>query len=537
MLKGKAWKAGIAALLLVMVLAGCGGANNPAGETPGKTTEKPAKPTNSPDDNAQAADAPVEFSWIGAYILGKDTMAQKYLEEKLNVKITPTGIDRSNWEQQINVKLAAGEKPDFFGNLDISMYHWLTYVKQELIGEIPVEVIRQHAPNYAKMVDEMDKTAWDISVIDGKNYGIPKFYGEGGSPFVPAYNEAWLKKIGYNEPPKTLEELEDVLTKFRNDDPDGNGKKDTYGISARGKDTLASNQIFNTVFAAHGITPSGWVEQPDGKVKFGFTTEEARTALKLLNKWYKDGIIDPEFITDDWNSYRAKFAGGKIGMLDQALWYHDHSSGQVGQDSEKAGMKMVVGKPVIGTTGKMMGIAQGYKQVPFSIGVEAAKDPKKVEAILKVLDLTATNEEAYLMTGFGIEGEHYDMVDGGPVQRPEYTDPAKAASALGLNFFNPAKSNPSMIHLDYPSDKLAFKEQVNDPDIIRIIDKMQMRILPTWDANKDAFTKMLKEYELKFIVGEVDLDQGFDDFVAEMNKIGLDKATEEANEIYANIPK
>lgn len=86
------------------------------------------------------------------------------------------------------------------------------------------------------MVDKYDPTAWNVAVVDGKNYGIPRIYGEGGSPFLPAYNNEWLKNIGYDAPPTTLEELEDVLTKFRNDDPDQNGKKDTYGMSARGKD-------------------------------------------------------------------------------------------------------------------------------------------------------------------------------------------------------------------------------------------------------------------------------------------------------------
>ncbi|MBO9607743.1 MAG: hypothetical protein J7639_17410 [Paenibacillaceae bacterium] len=64
-----------------------------------------------------------------------------------------------------------------------------------------------------------------------------------------------------------------------------------------------------------------------------------------------------------------------------------------------------------------------------------------------------------------------------------------------------------------------------------------MRIIPSFDANKDALTKMLKEFELKFILGEVDLDKRFDNFVAEMNKIGLEKATAEANAIYAATKK
>jgi putative aldouronate transport system substrate-binding protein len=94
-----------------------------------------------------------------------------------------------------------------------------------------------------------------------------------------------------------------------------------------------------------------------------------------------------------------------------------------------------------------------------------------------------------------------------------------------------------MLKNEYPAEKVAFRTQVNDKGITAISDALQTKILPSWDANKDALLKMAKEYELKFILGEVDTDKGFDNFVAEMNKVGLEKATAEANEIYAKIKK
>lgn len=540
-MKREALKSALGALSLAVFLAACGGGTGGGGGSgsSGGGGGGAAAPTPAANEggSAQEQEAPVEFSWMGAHIPGENTVVQQYLEEKFNVRIRPIGIDRSNAKQQINIKLASGEKPDLFGNLDAGYSDFLTWVEQGLVGEIPIEKIREYAPNFSRMVDETDPTAWDTGVINGVNYGIPKFYGEGGSPFIPAYNADWLKAVGYDEPPKTLEELEDVLRKFRNDDPDGNGQKDTYGISARGKDTLGSNQIFNTVFASHGVHPSGWIVTEDGKVEFGITSEKARAALKVLNRWYEEGIIDPEFVTDDWNSYRAKFVNGKIGMLDQAMWYHDHITGQVGADAAAAGMNMVIGTPVIGPEGKMIGITQGFKQLPHALGVETVKDERKVEAILRVLDAIAMDYETYMMVQYGVEGEHYDIVDGGPVRREQYIDPAQAAATIGTNFFWFNLQNPAMIHYDNPDEKQAFKEMVNKPEIVRMSDAMQMRVLPSFEANRDALTKLLRESMLKFVTGETDLDQGFDNFVAEMNRIGLEQATKEANDIYANATK
>jgi len=517
---------------IALVLSACGG--NKGGNNGGSNTAPPPASTTESGETGKDEEkgSPIEISWLNFYLPGKDTITQKYVEELFNVKITPLGYDRSNMQQQINIMLASGVKPDYIGNTDLSFPDFLGYVKQGLIGELPVEKIREYAPNYSAMVDKYDPTAWNVAVVDGVNYGIPRIYGEGSSPFLPGYNKKWLTNIGYDAPPTTLEELEDVLTKFRNNDPDQNGKKDTYGMSARGKDTLGSNQIFNTVFAAHGIRTSGWYLKEDNTVEHVLVSEQARMAYKLLNKWYKAGIIDPEFITDDANSYRAKFVDGKTGMMDQMMWYHYHSEGAVGADAAKTGLEFVVGTPVIGPGGQKNGIVQGYKQNPYAIGADAVKDEAKVKKILEMVDRIATDKEVYMKVMFGEEGVHYDVVDGGAVRKAEFSDIAKSTSTVGTTFFK-AADNPDMLDYEYSKDKQAYKKELNKEDINILYDVMQLVDLPSWTENRDALDKMLKEYQLKFVVGEVDLDAGFDNYVAELNRIGLAKATEEANAAYA----
>jgi putative aldouronate transport system substrate-binding protein len=71
-------------------------------------------------------------------------------------------------------------------------------------------------------------------------------------------------------------------------------------------------------------------------------------------------------------------------------------------------------------------------------------------------------------------------------------------------------------------------------DVVRINDKLPNAILPSWMKNSDAISKLIKEYEINFITGAADTDKGFDDFVAQLNKLGLQEATEEANKLYAD---
>lgn len=54
------------------------------------------------------------------------------------------------------------------------------------------------------------------------------------------------------------------------------------------------------VYGAFGFLPDRWTEK-DGKLVYGAVQPEIKEALTLLNKRYKDGVIDPEFITGENN--------------------------------------------------------------------------------------------------------------------------------------------------------------------------------------------------------------------------------------------
>jgi len=74
--------------------------------------------------------------------------------------------------------------------------------------------------------EEFFQSTFKIGDIEGKNYGIPWYI----DTRVLFYRKDILKKVGYDHPPKTWDELLDVSTKLARD-TNGDGKVDTYGIS------------------------------------------------------------------------------------------------------------------------------------------------------------------------------------------------------------------------------------------------------------------------------------------------------------------
>ena len=64
----------------------------------------------------------------------------------------------------------------------------------------------------------------------------------------------------------------------------------------------------------------------DGKVEFACVQPEMKEALAKLREWYKEGLIDPEFITGENKSgYWAvsqDFDNGKVGVTGMSMANH-----------------------------------------------------------------------------------------------------------------------------------------------------------------------------------------------------------------------
>lgn len=87
-----------------------------------------------------------------------------------------------------------------------------------------------------------------------------------------------------------------MLKAFTEQDPDGNGKNDTYGVAAAGfigSEAPYTNylpQFWQNAYPSFTYDENGvWYD--------GFNTQETKDALLRLQQAYADGVIDPESLT------------------------------------------------------------------------------------------------------------------------------------------------------------------------------------------------------------------------------------------------
>lgn len=230
----------------------------------------------------------------------------KRLEEQTNVKIEWENIPDTDYAEKKNLLLASGDLPDAFYGAGFTDYELINYGQDGTI--IPLEdLIDQYAPNLKALLERRPDIKSSITAPDGHIYGLPTWEENnlGTNPFFHVINTKWLEKLGLKMPQTLDEYTTAALVAFKTQDPNGNGKADEIPLSFMHMQWCMD---IGGIFGAFGL-PDNLEHRivRDGKVIFTATQPEYKEALKYFHeKWYKQGLIDPESFTQDAAQYLAK---------------------------------------------------------------------------------------------------------------------------------------------------------------------------------------------------------------------------------------
>lgn len=187
------------------------------------------------------------------------------------------------YSQKINITIATGELPDI---MSVTATQMVQLAEADLIADIS-DVYEAYAADFTKetLTQEGDDPFLAAS-IDGKMYGLPVTGGSVDSVDLMWIRQDWLDKFGL-EIPQTMDELLTVIDKFTNEDPDGDGENNTYGIGVAGSPNVFGGGYggLKGFFNAYGAYPTIWVEK-DGQLVYGATQPECKEALATLADLY-----------------------------------------------------------------------------------------------------------------------------------------------------------------------------------------------------------------------------------------------------------
>jgi len=133
----------------------------------------------------------------------------------------------------------------------------------------------------------------------------------------------WLDNLGLKAP-TNMDEFEAVIKAFTEDDPDGNGQKDTYGFTYSGSDLYNTGWVADPVslFSANSgkFIPGAWREDESGNLMYGSIHEGNRATLERMAQWHANGWIFQEAAaTGAWDAMN-QFTEGKAGIFIGRPW-------------------------------------------------------------------------------------------------------------------------------------------------------------------------------------------------------------------------
>lgn len=312
----------------ILILAAC--ANPPA--KPAPESSGTVVPTEDPYAGLNLAvpnpyDPPIEMNSVSTvnatvkFMDGDDiynNIWTRTYEQVLGIKLSYDWVvDGSMYEQKLGLSINSGDIPDMFV---VSPSQLLAYQEAGLIADL-TSVYEAEASSNTRDILTQDPVALKAASIDGKLYGIPLTDASVTSATVLWIRQDWMDKLGIDAPTSMADVLE-ISRRFTEEDPDGNGAKDTIGLAST-KAIWGSIAGLQGFFNGYHAYPSTWYER-DGKLVYGSVQPEMRAALLALQDLYAKGQLDPEFGVKDINQVTETIAQGKCGMEFGVWWnpYH-----------------------------------------------------------------------------------------------------------------------------------------------------------------------------------------------------------------------
>ena len=225
-------------------------------------------------------------------------------EELTGIDLEIIQPDHDAYYDVLQQQIASGDWPDV---MILSSTYYAAYAAEGVLWDMTDAWENSATKNSGRYTGQ---DVLDGLKIGGRLYGFADARGGGTVTYV---KKAWLDKVGM-QAPTTWEQYTAMCDAFVNDDPDGDGQKDTYALTAAGfigKEAPYINYLPEFYQDAY---PS-FYKNADGKWIDGFTEPAMKDALARLNEGYTKGWIDPTTLTNGTKDCRNKFYDDTTGVF------------------------------------------------------------------------------------------------------------------------------------------------------------------------------------------------------------------------------
>ena len=454
------------------------------------------------------------------------SQALQTIDEMANVQWKQTWLTMFTGTDTFNLVIASGDYPDVISNF----YKYYTNgiqdgIEQEIIIDMD-EPIREYMPNYMNIVNSDPEITRQASTDDGKIWGVQLISNPVQDSFNgPIARADLMEKYGIDKL-TTLDDWENYLTQCVQNEAE----------CARG-----ALLLMNTGFMSNYTTPSftissafdsGTVDTPwiviDGQVIYSPVTDGYKDYLKRMNDWYEKGLVYRDFA-----SYQQTFGQASMmstGEVTLADGFYN-SIDDTESDATVEGLRVKAVPYPVQKEGDTIHLRNYTYQVRPEYAMVISTACQYVEEVCKYFDYMWT-EEGIRLVNYGPEGVTWNW---GPDGKIEFTDvitndpDGNSVKSMFTYYgtFNFCTYNDWTREAITLSDDcmscLDLWASCGDKDYVMPNVTLNTEESETYGAIFSNVNTHVSEMTLRFINGTDNIDAGWDEYVAQVEGMGIQK--------------
>ena len=334
----------------------------------------------------------------------------------------------------------------------------------------------------------------------------------------------WLDRLGLSIP-KTTDEFLAVMQAFTTNDPDGNGKNDTYGFGAFIEQNVMEDALgkrFSPIFGAFGVC--GTFNYDKQSPLLNIHKPEYFEALSYIKNMVVSKVIDPNWYAYSKDDFRNAWKSGQFGIMREQFAAFSLKSNYAAFDKNFPDGEWIVIDPPVGPAGKSaVGVnAQSWNYLSIS---KRAAELGKLPLIAKMLEWFYT--DAYADLWYGQEGVNYTVDVASGKITDKVSDPTKSYTSVESKPLLQLRwlvdhNNPEALRERYPTWTTQNGKEMNTLEILHTMQSKNWIEGYSFSAMNNDLRKQYRQGILDFVLGKRNLTrENWDAFVRELDDNGL----------------
>lgn len=295
-------------------------------ELPSETTSDSTQSVPNADGPLYKLDPAVEVSVIKnadtffGYFEGQtpgDNDVYDVWEETMGIRfVNKVETAMEGYQQQIRLAIASDDLPDIIA---ASAGEFDEMIRNDMLVDLKPYIDQYIDPAVMDKLMAFDGALFAPVRRGEAIYAIPATSNVEGALRTMWIRQDWLDAVG-REVPTTMEEVIDLAIAFTNEDPDGNGQDDTWGLPIDKNVTSSLLNTYEIIANACGYYPTRLITDDTGEITFGSLNPGLKSVLEILQNLYDIGAIDPEFASKDFVQADEGIAAGRYGLWLGVFW-------------------------------------------------------------------------------------------------------------------------------------------------------------------------------------------------------------------------